>query len=114
MTAIAAGSYHTMVLTVGGGVLAFGANDTGCLGLGDCVDRWRPTRADLVLEGEQGFCIRAVQLACGAGHSIVLVSKQGCLQVRATGAQRRREGTRCMQGFGRLPLLSRVLHAQKG
>lgn len=79
------GSLHTLVLTVGGGILAFGANDSGCLGLGDDTDRWKPTKVKLALKGEEGCCIRAVQLACGSAHSIALISKQGCLEVRSTG-----------------------------
>jgi len=88
VTAMSAGSYHTLVLTVGGGVFAFGANDSGCLGLGDEADRWKPTRVNLPLAGEEGMCIRAVQLSCGAAHSLVLVSKQGSLQVRAAGCNK--------------------------
>ena len=85
VTAISAGNYHSMALTVGGSILAFGGNDTGCLGLGDCDDRWKPTKVILALEGEEGICIRAVQLACGSGHTVALISRQGCLQVRTSG-----------------------------
>jgi alpha-tubulin suppressor-like RCC1 family protein len=85
VTAISAGNFHTMALTVGGSILAFGANETGCLGLGDSDDRWKPTKVNLYLDGEDKVCIRAVQLACGAGHTIALVSCRGCLQVRTTG-----------------------------
>ena len=85
VTAISAGNLHTMALTVGGSILAFGANDNGSLGLGDCDDRWKPTKVCLALEGEERVCIRAVQLACGSGHTVALISRQGCLQVRTTG-----------------------------
>lgn len=86
VTAISAGSYHTMVLLVGGGILAFGFNETGCLGLGDNVNRWAPTKVHLALEGEERLCIRAVALSCGAAHTLALVSKQGSLELRSTGA----------------------------
>lgn len=85
VTAISAGNFHSMALTVGGSILAFGANDTGCLGLGDYDDRWKPTKVNLALEGEENVCIRAVQLGCGTGHTIALISRQGCLQIRTTG-----------------------------
>mmetsp|Transcript_26924 Transcript_26924/g.58797 ORF Transcript_26924/g.58797 Transcript_26924/m.58797 type:complete len:634 (+) Transcript_26924:184-2085(+) len=86
VTAIAAGSHHSMALTVGGSILAFGANDCGNLGLGDFVDRWKPTKVSIAADEEEGQCIRAVQLACGAAHSVALISNQGCLEVRTTGA----------------------------
>ncbi len=85
VTAVSAGKFHTMALTVGGSILAFGRNESGCLGLGDCETRWKPTKVNLVLDGEEGVCIRAVQLACGSGHSVALISRQGCLEVRTTG-----------------------------
>ncbi|GAX76064.1 hypothetical protein CEUSTIGMA_g3507.t1 [Chlamydomonas eustigma] len=85
ITAVSAGKYHTMVLTVSGSILAFGSNESGCLGLGDCLVRWKPTKVNLVLEGEEGVCLRAVQIACGAGHTVALISRQGCLEVRTTG-----------------------------
>ncbi|GAX74772.1 hypothetical protein CEUSTIGMA_g2219.t1 [Chlamydomonas eustigma] len=85
VTAVSAGNYHTMALTVGGSILGFGSNESGCLGLGDSLVRWRPTKVNLVLEGEEGICMRAVQIACGAGHTVALISRQGCLEVRTTG-----------------------------
>ena len=39
VTAISAGGDHTLVLTVGGSLLAFGCNKHGCLGLGDTCKR---------------------------------------------------------------------------
>ncbi len=36
-----------MALTVGGAVVAFGANEHGQLGAGDRIDRWKPTRVHL-------------------------------------------------------------------
>ncbi|EFJ45476.1 hypothetical protein VOLCADRAFT_82232 [Volvox carteri f. nagariensis] len=86
VTAIAAGAYHSMALTVGGALLAFGRNDHGALGTGDCVDRWTPTRVDLNGEDpEDGKCRRAVQVSCGASHTLVLVLNNGRMEVRTTG-----------------------------
>jgi alpha-tubulin suppressor-like RCC1 family protein len=70
---------------VGGSILGFGGNESGCLGLGDCEVRWKPTMVNLALENEEGVCLRAVQVACGAKHTVALVSRQGCLEVRTTG-----------------------------
>ena len=42
-------------------------------------------RVPLALPGDEGLCIRAVQLSCGGFHTLVLVSRQGCLEVRAAG-----------------------------
>lgn len=47
VTAVAAGGDHTLAVTVGGGVLAWGANDRGQLGVGDRIDRAVPTDVPL-------------------------------------------------------------------
>ncbi|KAG2498861.1 hypothetical protein HYH03_003053 [Edaphochlamys debaryana] len=87
VTAIAAGAYHSMALTVGGALLAFGRNDTGALGTGDKIDRRTPTRVDLNgEEPEDGKSRRAVQVSCGASHTLVLVLNNGRMEVRATGS----------------------------
>lgn len=87
VTAIAAGAYHSMALTVGGALLAFGRNDQGALGTGDKVNRWSPTRVNLHGEdADDGKCRRAVQVSCGASHTLVLVLNNGRMEVRTTGA----------------------------
>ncbi|GFR43779.1 hypothetical protein Agub_g4893 [Astrephomene gubernaculifera] len=87
VTAIAAGAYHSMALTVGGTLLAFGRNDQGALGTGDKVDRWVPSRINLNGEDpEDGKSRRAVQVSCGAAHTLVLVLNNGRMEVRTTGA----------------------------
>jgi E3 ubiquitin-protein ligase HERC3 len=86
VTAMSARGFHTLVLTVGGSVLGFGANSSGQLGLGDTADRWKPTRVNLAMPGEEGCCIKVIQIACGAQHSVALVSKQGRTDIRTTGA----------------------------
>ncbi len=85
VTAISAGASHSMALTVGGAILSFGANWHGQLGTGDQMDRWKPTRINLALPGEETRCLRVVQLACGTAHSVALFSNQGKLEVRTTG-----------------------------
>lgn len=50
-------------------VQAFGANSQGQLGLGDAVDRWKPTRVKLpnALE-EEKCCLRVVQVGKKQEH----------------------------------------------
>ncbi|PNH12742.1 putative E3 ubiquitin-protein ligase [Tetrabaena socialis] len=87
VTAIAAGAYHSMALTVGGALLVFGRNDQGALGTGDKTDRWTPTRVDLNGDDiDDGKSRRAVQVSCGAAHTLVLVLNSGRMEVRTTGA----------------------------
>lgn len=88
ITAISAGANHTMALTVGGSIMAFGGNESGCLGLGDFNDHWKPTKVPLASEGEERTCLRVIQLACGANHSVALVSKQGRAEVRTAGCNK--------------------------
>lgn len=85
ITAIAAGAKHSMALTVGGAILAFGANEHGELGTSDLLDRWKPTRINLALPGEEDHCLRVVQLACGLNHTVALFGNMGKLEVRTTG-----------------------------
>lgn len=48
-----------MVLLVGGGIIAFGSNESGCLGLGDTLTRWSPTR-----------CVDGAQVLLGHGAQV--------------------------------------------
>jgi alpha-tubulin suppressor-like RCC1 family protein len=65
-TAVAAGTYHSLVLLENGDVYAFGWNRCGALGLGDTVDRWAPTKIT-TLPGP------ATAAAAGTDHSLVLL-----------------------------------------
>lgn len=47
VTAIAAGGWHTLMLTVTGDIFVCGRNDHGQLGLGHMLDVWAPTRIAL-------------------------------------------------------------------
>jgi E3 ubiquitin-protein ligase HERC3 len=89
VTAIAAGGDHSMAVTVGGTLLAFGSNNHGQLGLGDTLDRMIPTEVPLALENDPtetgGALVRCMQVQCGAMHTLVLVQKGGRVQVRASG-----------------------------
>jgi alpha-tubulin suppressor-like RCC1 family protein len=188
VTAIAAGAAFSMALTVGGSILAFGANEQGQLGTGDNADRWKPTRINLnhrvvpaaaaavqqlqresegsgedeeddgsgedeICEGKgdvdeilaqlaaptssqrrddiyaggsggggsgsaSGQCLRVVQLACGQAHSVALLSCQGRLQVRTTGANSHGQlghGDRLPRTvFTPLPRLPNVVAVQAG
>ena len=85
VTAIAAGGDHSMAVTVGGTLLAFGCNRHGQLGTGDSLDRMIPTEVPLALEGEGCHPMRAMQVQCGAAHTAVLVQNQGKMEVRTCG-----------------------------
>ena len=85
ITAVSAGGEHSMAVTVGGSVLAFGCNKHGQLGTGDRQDRMVPTEVLLTLESEQGQHVRGVQVQCGMQHTLLLVQNQGRMEVRATG-----------------------------
>lgn len=83
VTAIAAGGDHSVAVTVGGGLLAFGCNGAGQLGLADTADRHVPTPVPLNLTND--VPARAVQAVCGAAHTIALVSVAGRTRVLAAG-----------------------------
>ena len=85
VTAIAAGGDHSMAVTVGGTLLAFGSNKHGQLGTGDCLDRMIPTEVPLAQDGGSRLPLRGVQVQCGAAHTIVLVQNQGRMEVRTAG-----------------------------
>lgn len=107
-----------MALTVGGAVLAFGDNSQGALGLNDLLNRWKPTKVDLKLPGMEERCIRAVQLACGASHSVALISNQGSLEVWTSGCNQWGQlglGDRLMRTrFTPTPKVANVVAVQAG
>jgi E3 ubiquitin-protein ligase HERC3 len=78
-----------MALTVGGVLLGFGRNDQGALGTGDREHRREPTPIDLGLgDSDQAPCSRrAVQVSCGAGHTLVLALNRGRMDVCTSGAR---------------------------
>lgn len=55
------------------------------LGTGDTLDRMIPTEVPLALESEGGQLVRAMQVHCGAQHTLALVQVQGHHQVRSVG-----------------------------
>jgi E3 ubiquitin-protein ligase HERC3 len=85
ITAIASGGNHCMALTVGGTLWGFGRNKHGALGTNDTEDKWKPTKVEMAASSEQSKCIRAVQVVCGASHTLALTSNHGVLEVRACG-----------------------------
>ena len=85
VTAIAAGGDQTMAVTVGGALLACGANTHGQLGTGDTLDRVVPTEITLALENEAGYPTRAMQVQCGASHTVVLCQVNGKTLAYTTG-----------------------------
>lgn len=68
MTQIATGLQHTLLLTYDGQVYAFGSNNYGQLGLLDLNPRGTPTLIDLRQDGA-----KAISVACGSYHSVVLL-----------------------------------------
>lgn len=109
VTAISCGTWHGMVVTVGGSVLAFGRNHKGQLGLGDTTDRWRPTPVELSWNGKDSTFFRAAQVACGAAHSMVLAAYRGRLTACATGERPLPAGAlRCSSAFN-MPLQRMLL-----
>jgi alpha-tubulin suppressor-like RCC1 family protein len=84
VTSVAAGGSHSVALTVGGQVLAFGSSKRGQLGLGSQVQAWGPTDVSLPLLPGERFPSRAVQVACGTAHTLVLAL--GARGVRAYAA----------------------------
>jgi alpha-tubulin suppressor-like RCC1 family protein len=74
VTAISAGPNHTVALTVGGALQAFGLNKHGALGLGDTRNRALPTlvRPSASLEQrQQHFLVHLEAPACMATAVIV-------------------------------------------
>ena len=69
VAAIAAGIWHSMVLTDEGEVLSFGEGGCGCLGHGDNEDQLVPK----VIEALRGM--RVVEIAAGGLHSLVLTDE---------------------------------------
>lgn len=86
VTAIASGGQHSMALTVGGTLLVFGRNKAGCLGLGDLVNRWTPTKVNMYCGLVATSSCRVVQAAAGGTHTISLVEVNGRLEVRTAGS----------------------------
>jgi len=90
ITAITTGAQHSMALTVGGTLLVFGRNSSGCLGLGDLVNRWTPTSVKFGASGRgmnsKGSFCRVVQVTGGQSHTLCLVEVNGSLEVRTAGS----------------------------
>lgn len=64
VTAIAAGGDHSMAVTVGGALLAFGANKHGQLGTGDTLDRMVPIEVSPVWVGGRDSCLAFLSCWC--------------------------------------------------
>lgn len=65
-TYVTCGAAHTLLLTSTHGVLAFGWNVNGQLGVGDCRSRWAPTPVDYF----EGSAYIVSALAAGKLHSL--------------------------------------------
>jgi alpha-tubulin suppressor-like RCC1 family protein len=93
---IAAGSFHSLLLTESGQVFSFGDSSYGQLGLGETRDRdpWTPTRIESDLLRDE----KVIQVVAGSFHSL-LVTESG--QVFAFG-----NGTYGQLGNGNLQIQS--------
>ena len=70
---VAAGGFHTGIVTEAGDLLMCGRGDYGCLGLGDEADRATPTLvARAVFDGEG-----VLMVACGDWHTVVATEGGG-------------------------------------
>ena len=87
VTAVAAGGYHSLALTVSGDILATGRNKEGQLGIPsmslDQVKRFSLVPIQDLYHGS--VCSRAIQVQCGYLHSLALIQVNGTREVRATG-----------------------------
>lgn len=67
---VAAGDEHTLAVTAGGAVYAWGTGDSGQLGLGTVTQSLEPSPIDRAAFGDE----EVVQVAAGASHSVALTS----------------------------------------
>lgn len=97
VTAVSAGGYHTLAVTVGGELKVWGRNDRGQLGLGGRKLRsqsqpykkavWTPTSA-VITDVSAPRCsdVRVVQAVAGYSHSLILLHCNGVPAVLSTGS----------------------------
>lgn len=104
-TYVACGGAHTLALTAGHHVVAFGSNDSGQLGVGDLRRRFTPTRLayfDFGLETNDPGALMVISLTAGKLHSMALTQDR---RVFAWGSD---EFGQC--GVGSFPQLYTVPH----
>lgn len=87
ITAIAAGGYHSMALTVSGQILGTGRNREGQLGIPNMasLDVTKFSTVPLQELYEPYEYHRAIQIQCGYLHSLALIQVQGKKELRSTG-----------------------------
>eukprot|EP00727_Mastigamoeba_balamuthi_P006716 m51a1_g2665 putative ultraviolet-b receptor uvr8-like (543) ;mRNA; r:702194-704507 len=76
VASVASGGQHALAVTEGGGVVAFGSNRYGQLGLGDRADRPSPTAV-------AGLPQSAAVACCGDNHSLVATAMQAAAAGRS-------------------------------
>ncbi len=73
VVAVAAGSYHSLVIMANGNIYSFGFNHWGQLGHGDTAERHLPARIDKLATVIELYETQCVAAAAGHGQSLVLL-----------------------------------------
>jgi len=89
ITAISAGGYHSMVLTVSGDILGAGLNTDGQLGIASpdvsIIRQFTPVWLHNTNNASTDSLHRVIQVQCGHAHTLLLLQSTGRKEVRAAG-----------------------------
>jgi len=76
VTLVSCSYYHSVVYCKSGALYTFGRNDFGQLGLGDNIDRTKPTRVAFDHDSDEDDTTTAIRsVACGQYHTLVLTQR---------------------------------------
>ena len=74
IVSLSAGSRHSLAVSAGGSLFVWGDNTNGCLGFGDTLKRFTPTRVRFVHDQDRGsHGLRCLHASAGGGHTAALV-----------------------------------------
>ncbi len=79
VVSITSGPYHAAAITAVGELLTWGCGESGQLGVGDCIDEWRPR----VVEALSGMDVCLV--ACGGEYTVAVSGEERMERVRDMG-----------------------------